>query len=147
MPSEPPAALRVVADTNIVVSRLLWRGAPRALLEASRAGQISLYTSAALLAELAEVLPRAKFAKRVAAARMGVERLVRRYARLARRITPAEIKPTVIADTDDDAVIACALAAHADLIVSGDKRLRNLKTYQGISIVTATEALKRLPQR
>ncbi len=47
---------------------------------------------------------------------------------------------------DDDAVIACALAAHADLIVSGDKRLRNMKTYQGIPIVNATEALTRLPQ-
>ena len=147
MPSEPPAELRAVADTNTVVSGLLWRGAPRAMLDAARTGQISLYTSAALLAELAEVLPRAKFAKRVAAARVSVERLVRRYARLARRITPAETKPIVLADTDDDAVIACALAAHADLIVSGDKRLRNVKNYQGIPIVTAAEALTRLAQR
>lgn len=147
MPSEPPAALRAVADTNVVVSGLLWRGAERKLLDAARAGQFSLYTSAALLAELAEVLPRAKFAKRVAAARMSVERLVRRYARLARSIIPADIKPTVLADIDDDAVIACALAAQADLIVSGDKRLRNITTYHGIPIVTAAEALTRLPQR
>jgi len=116
------------------------------MLDAARNGQISLYTSAALLAELAEVLPRAKFAKRVAAARVSVERLVRRYARLARSITPAEINPIVLADTDDDAVIACALAAHVDLIVSGDKRLRNVKNYQGIPIVTAAEALTRLAQ-
>jgi putative PIN family toxin of toxin-antitoxin system len=116
------------------------------MLDAARNGQISLYTSAALLAELAEVLPRAKFAKRVAAARVSVERLVRRYARLARSITPAEINPIVFADTDDDAVIACALAAHVDLIVSGDKRLRNVKNYQGIPIVTAAEALTRLAQ-
>jgi putative PIN family toxin of toxin-antitoxin system len=127
MPSEPPAELRAVADTNTVVSGLLWRGAERKLLDAAGAGQISLYTSAALLAELAEVLPRTKFAKRVAAAQMSVERLVRRYARLARSITAAEIKPTVLDDIDDDAVIACALAARADLIVSGDKRLRNIK--------------------
>lgn len=127
MPPEPPAALRAVADTNVVISGLLWTGAERKLLDAARAGQISLYTSAALLAELAEVLPRAKFTKRVAAAQMSVERLARRYARLARSITAAEINPTVFADIDDDAVIACALAAHADLIVSGDKRLRNMK--------------------
>ena len=37
--------------------------------------------------------------------------------------------------------------SHADLIVSGDKRVRNIKTYQGIPIVTAAEALTRLPQR
>jgi len=44
-------------------------------------------------------------------------------------------------------VLACALAARADLVVSGDKRLRNVKSYQGIPIVTAAEALTRLPQR
>lgn len=147
MPSELPAALRAVADTNVVISGLLWSGAERKLLGTARAGQISLYTSAALLAELAEVLPRAKFAKRVAAAQMSVERLVRRYARLARSITPAGIEPTVLTDVDDDAVLACALAAGADLIVSGDKRLRNIKTYQGIPIVNAAEALKRLAQQ
>ena len=147
MPSEPPAELRAVADTNTVVSGLLWQGAPRALLDAARSGQISLYTSAALLAELAEVLPRAKFAKRVAVAQMSVERLVRRYARLARSITPAEIKPTVLADTDDDAVIACALAAGVDLIVTGDKRLLNIKSHIGIPLVTVAEALRRLTER
>lgn len=88
--------------------------------------------------------PRAKLAKRVAAAQMSVERLVRRYARLAQRVTPAEINPTLLADLDDDAVIACALAAQADLIVSGDKRLRNLKSYHGIAIVNATDALARI---
>jgi predicted nucleic acid-binding protein len=100
-----------------------------------------------LLAELVEVLPRAKFAKRVAAAQISVERLARRYARLARSITPAEIRPTALADIDDDAVIACALGAGADLIISGDKRLRNIKTYHGISIVSVDEVLTRLPQR
>ena len=43
-------------------------------------------------------------------------------------------------------MLACALAAEAELIVSGDKRLRNLKTYRGIALVTAAEAVKRLPQ-
>lgn len=147
MPPEPPAALRAVADTNVVIAGLLWRGTPRKLLDAVRAGHISLYTSVELLAELTEVLQRAKFAKRVAAAQTSVERLVRRYARLARRVTPAEIKPTVLSDIDDDAVIACALAAGADLVVSGDKRLRNIKSYQGISIVSPADALTRLPQR
>ena len=45
-------------------------------------------------------------------------------------------------DPDDEAVIACALAAHADLIVSGDHDLRVLKIYQHIRIVNAPEALR-----
>ena len=49
-------------------------------------------------------------------------------------------------DADDDHVLACALAAQADLIVSGDAHLLNLKTYHRIPIVSATEALAQLPQ-
>lgn len=139
--------MRAVADTNTVVSGLLWHGAPRKFLDTARAGAISLYTSDALLAELVEVLPRKKLAKRVAASGMSVEELARRYALLAQRVTAAEIDPVVLADPDDDRVLACALGAQADLIVSGDPHLRNLKTYQGIPIVTAAEALTRIAQR
>lgn len=134
--------LRAVADTNTVVSGLLYRGSERDLLEAARAGRIALCTSAVLLAELSDVLPRAKFAERIAAAEMSVRRLVRRYARLATRVVPARIGPSVPGDPDDDAVLACALAAGADLVVSGDKQLRNLKSWQRIPIVSAGEALE-----
>jgi predicted nucleic acid-binding protein len=53
----------------------------------------------------------------------------------------------VLADPDDDRVLAWALAAQADLIVSGDSDLLNLQAYQGIPIVGAAEALKRIAQR
>jgi putative PIN family toxin of toxin-antitoxin system len=139
--------VRAVADTNTVVSGLLWHGVPRKFLDTVRAGAISLYTSDALLAELVEVLPRKKLAKRVAASGMSAEELARRYALLAQRVTAAEIEPVVLADPDDDRVLACALGAQADLIVSGDPHLRNLKAYQGIAIVTAAEALTRIAQR
>jgi len=48
--------MRVVADTNIVVSGLLWKGNPRRLLDAARDGTIDLFTSAVLLTELEDVL-------------------------------------------------------------------------------------------
>jgi len=139
--------VRAVADTNTVVSGLLWHGTERKFLDAARAGTISLYTSAVLVAELIDVLARKKLAERVAASGMSVEELARRYALLAQRVVPAEIDPVVLADPDDDHVLACALAAQADLIVSGDPHLRNLKAYQGIPIVGAAEALKRIPRR
>lgn len=138
--------MRVVADTNTIVSGLLWKGAPRALLDAAREGRILLYTSAALLEELTQVLPHAKFARRVVASRMSIPRLVRRYARLAQRIVPADINPIVAGDPDDDEVLACALAAQADIIVSGDRRVRNLKTYHGIRITSVNEALTLIPR-
>ena len=136
--------MRVVADTNIVVSALLYDGAERRLLDAARSGRIALYTSAVLLDELADVLPRTKFSDRVAASKLSIRQLVRRYARLAARVIPAEIHPVIIADPDDDAVLTCALAAAANLIVSGDNRVRNLKHFHRIPILNAAQALVRI---
>jgi predicted nucleic acid-binding protein len=61
------------------------------------------------------------------------------YAALAAVIEPAEIEPVVLDDPDDDAVIACAVAAHSEVIVSGDSHLLDLKQYRGIRILTAAE--------
>ena len=75
--------MRVVLDTNTVVSGLLWEGPASVLLQAARENRIELFTSAVLLAELADVLPRAKFARKRAAAQLSPEQLARRYALLA----------------------------------------------------------------
>jgi putative PIN family toxin of toxin-antitoxin system len=139
--------VRLVLDTNVVAAGLLWRGPPNRLVEEAFDGKIELATSPALLVELEAVLPRTKFARQVAKQPLSVAGLVLRYAELTKLVHPAPIAPVVLTDPDDDHVLACALAAQADLIVSGDSHLLELKEYQGIPIVSATEALKRLPQR
>ncbi|HXG68464.1 MAG TPA: putative toxin-antitoxin system toxin component, PIN family [Blastocatellia bacterium] len=136
--------MRVVADTNVVVSGLLWRGNPRRVLDAARDGIIELYTSAALLEELEAVLSREKFATRLEAANLTVHELVVGYAALATVIEADAIEPVILADPDDDTVLACALAAQCEVIASGDSHLLDLKQYQGIRIVTATELLAEL---
>jgi uncharacterized protein len=50
--------VRIVADTNTILSGLLWQGPPRQILDRARAGVITLHTSLVLLAELAEVISR-----------------------------------------------------------------------------------------
>ena len=56
---------------------------------------------------------------------------------------PVDVPRVIENDTDDDHVLACALAGRADLIVSGDKRLRSLGgQYQGIPIVTPAQAVR-----
>ena len=137
--------MRVVADTNTVVSGLLWHGNPRRVLDAARAGTLQLYTTAGLLAELDEVLQRPKFAQRLALAGVTSHTLVLGYAAFARLIEPVEIAPVIIADPDDDAVLACAVTARAEMIVSGDSHLLDLKEYEGIPIMTAAQLLTRIP--
>jgi putative PIN family toxin of toxin-antitoxin system len=131
--------MRVVADTNIVVSGLLWRGNPRRILDATRAGDIQLFTTPILLTELEDVLSREKFASRLASVGVTPHDLVLGYAALASVIEPAELEPVILADPDDDAVLACAVAARGVVIVSGDRHLLDLKQYLDIRIVTAAE--------
>lgn len=140
--------MRLVLDTNTVVSALLWKGSPHDLFAAVRERRdIALYSSPKLLAELAEladVLGREKLAPAVAASNRSPEEQLRQYISLVRIVTPASVQPVIVADPDDDHVIACALAAGADLIVSGDRHLLNLRSYQGMPIVAVTEALARV---
>ena len=133
--------VRIVADTNTIVSALLWRGPSHRLIAALEDYPIAFYTSRVLLDELADVLPRRKLAKVVRATGKTPAQLVAEYEGFVTVVTPASIRRTVPDDPDDDHVLACALAAQADLIVSGDAHLRNLKRYHDMRIVAAAEAL------
>jgi putative PIN family toxin of toxin-antitoxin system len=132
---------RLVADTNTVVSALLWRGAPHRLFQAAEAEELSFYASRALIDELADVLARRKLAAAVKAGGKSVSALLAEYEALVELVRPRQLPRRVGRDPDDEAVLACAAAARADLIVSGDQDLLVLKTYRRMRIVSANEAL------
>ena len=138
--------MRLVFDTNTALSALLWGGTPERLLEAAEAGRIELASSAALLAELHGVMTREKFARQLTKRGLTVADLFDGYAALVMMVTPAAMTPVVTRDPDDDHVIACSLAAQADVIVSGDNDLLVLGDYRGIRIVNAREALVLIAQ-
>jgi uncharacterized protein len=135
--------VRLVVDTNVVISALLWGGTPKALFALGETHDISFHTSRALLDELADVLSRKKLAKTIAAINATPASLLRHYQGFAHVVQPRTIQRVVPNDPDDDAVIACALAARADLIVSGDRHLHDLGgNYKGIRIVTPSQAVQ-----
>lgn len=135
--------MRLVLDTNVVASGLLWGGAPAQLLDAAQVGEIELFTSRPLLAELSNILIRSKFANAIAATGLPSDELVLGYAELVTVVEPALIALTIVEDPSDDQVLACAIAAHADLIVSGDKHLHSLGgQYKGITIIRPAEAAR-----
>ena len=139
------ASVRLVLDTNTIVSGLLWKGTPHALLEivGERRDRV-LCSSPKLLAELADVLSRQKFRPILASAGKTSEQLLSRYISVAQIVRPESVPAVIHSDPDDDHVLACAVAAQADLIVSGDGHLLKLKAYRGISIATATQALRQI---
>ncbi|MBI5671958.1 MAG: putative toxin-antitoxin system toxin component, PIN family [Nitrospirae bacterium] len=128
--------MRVVADTNVIVSAMLWIGSPHQILVASEDARLTLCTSPSLLRELTGVLSRPKFAPRLRALQVSVSELTTGYARLARLVNPQRIMRVVAEDPADDEVLACALAARAHYIVSGDTDLLRVRSYRGISILS-----------
>lgn len=136
--------MRAVVDTNVLIAGLLWRGPPHALLEHARAGTLSLVSSPALLTELAEVIGRAKFDAVLARSNTSRERLLAEVRRLAEVIEPPALSQPVCRDPDDDQVLALAIAARADLVVSGDDDLLSVGSFEGIPVVAPSEAVRRI---
>jgi len=137
--------MRIVLDTNLLVSGIISTGLPRQLVVAAKAGTFELCTSEMLLDELLDVISRDKFATRLVQAGLAPLTIVEDLRALAVVVSPSMVARVVLADPDDDHVLAAALTGAADLIVTGDKRdLLPLGSYQGIPIVTAKEALERI---
>jgi uncharacterized protein len=117
------------------------RGPSHALLEHVRAGTVSLVSSPALLAELADVIGRAKFDAILQRTNTSRERSLAEVRDLAQVIEPPPLPQPICRDPDDDEVLALAAAAKAELIVSGDNDLLSLKSFQAIAIVAPAEAI------
>ena len=143
--------MRVVLDTNILVSGVISAGgSPRILLDGARGRVFELCTRTTLLAELLDVISREKFAARLFKAGLTPQGIVADIRRVAYMANPSSVPRVIKNDPDDDHVLACAVTGQAALIVSGDKHLQDVGAmYQGIRIVRAAEAINlitRLPQ-
>lgn len=132
--------MRVVLDTNVVASAILWGGTPRLLLNAAREKRIDLFTSTLLLAELTDILGRSKFDTKIAASGLTVDEIVYGYARLASVVQPFTV-PRIAPDPNDDMVLGTALAARAFAIVTGDKALLTVGEHEGIRLLTVAQAI------
>lgn len=138
--------MRAILDTNILVAALFWHGRPHQLLERVRDGSLSLITSPILFAELEEVLGRSKFDSVLLRSRTSREKSLDEVRRLAELLDPPPLPEPICRDPDDDHVLAVAIAAQADFIVTGDTDLLVLNAVQGIPILTPAQALKRLEE-
>ena len=122
--------MRVVADTNVLVSALIFPGGPpEAFYRLALEGKVELVTSRPLLAELGRVLSD-KFGWQPER----VEELIEQLLRLAEIVDPQETVAEIDADPTDNRVLEAAAEGRADTIVSGDQHLLVLASWRGITI-------------
>lgn len=133
------AKARVVLDTNVYISALLWTGIPHRLLRLAEAGDLTFVTTPAIMEELREALGRPKFRLRIRDLQTSVAELVESLLSIVEVVQDLPIEPVIKRDPDDDKILACAAAAQAEWIISGDHHLLNVKRYKGIRIVTPTQ--------
>ena len=122
--------MKVVADTNVLVSALIFPGgSPEAFYRLALEGRIDLVTSRPLLAELGRVLME-KFGWEAERAEEAIGQVVR----LAEIVAPREALSEIEADPADNRVLEAAAEGGADAIVSGDRHLLALGSWRGIEI-------------
>lgn len=129
--------MKVVLDTNILVSALIFPGgSPETVYRRALDGSLGLVTTAALMAELGRVLE-TKFGWRESR----VEEAVGQLLRVGEIVKPTRRIKLITADAADNAVLEAASAGAAAVIVSGDHHLLDLGTYEGIRILDAAAFL------
>lgn len=137
--------MRAVVDTNLLVSGLLWGGNPGKLMAAGQAGTLRLCSSEFLLAELEMVLSRAKFGARLSARSVTADAGLASVRSICEIFDPPAMPmPPELRDPMDLAVLACAVSAEVDVIITGDKDLLALNPFKDIPIITVADALRRL---
>lgn len=136
--------MRVVIDTNIWVSGLLWRGVPWRLLCLAEQAEIQLCMSPEMLDELEQVLSYERLSPRLVQLGLTPSELVAYALRLALIFEVPKGAPIVAADPDDDVFLRCAEVAEARYVVSGDHHLLDVHEYAGIEILTVDDFLARM---
>jgi putative PIN family toxin of toxin-antitoxin system len=129
--------IRVVIDANVFVSAALKpHSKPAQIIDLVKEGKIALVISHTILEELKRVFRYPKIRKELCLTESEIDEALAEIAQAA-ILMPGKIQIRAIKDDpEDNRYLECAVEGQADFIISGDKHLLNLKTYQGITIVT-----------
>jgi putative PIN family toxin of toxin-antitoxin system len=122
--------VKVVLDTNVLISAIMFGGKSREILEMGISGKIKIFLSQDILKEMSGVLVGRKFRAPVAF----VQQTIQELSEIAELVIVREKINAVKNDPDDNFILECAVSAKADYIVSGDSDLLSLGHFRKIKI-------------
>ena len=134
---------RIVLDTNVLISALLFGGKPRRVLDLVISGSADCTLSTVILDELKDVLQRPKFGFSANVCFHIIEEL----HGACDIISPSVSVDIIRSDPDDNRILECAAEAHAHFIVSGDPHLLDLGKFEKIRILSPADYLKEFEAR
>ncbi|AFZ30393.1 putative toxin-antitoxin system toxin component, PIN family [Gloeocapsa sp. BRSZ] len=134
--------MKVLLDTNIWVSGLLWGGVPGEILKLAQSQQISIVASDALLQELEITLSYVKLQQRISLLGVTVEDLMLLVTQLVEIFPILPLNVPQLRDRDDTSVLATALAGNVYAIITGDRDLLILEEFAGIIILKPQDFLR-----
>jgi len=135
--------VRVVVDTNVAVSGLLWPGPPNQILKWARERILEIVACEQTTDELRRVLQYKRFAQRLSTLEINAPEVLAYFLNLVFFVpTPELIPQEIFEDPFDNFFLALASHNDARLIISGDRHLLDLREYEQIQIVTPSEACR-----
>jgi uncharacterized protein len=135
--------MRVVIDTNVWLSALLWGGQPSLIIQLIEQKQIQAISSENILTELTDILQKPKLQKRLDRLEITADEVVVIAKRLMTLVVTEEVIIPQLRDPKDQMVLATAISGDAQIVISGDKDLLILHPYGNISILLPQEFLTR----
>jgi len=136
---KPKKIIRVVLDTNVLISALLFKGELSRIVGLWQKGKITPVISKETFDELRTVLEYPKFSLSRAEIESLIEHEILPFFEV---VNIGKHVKGACRDPEDDKFISCALSANADYIVTGDKDLSDLRKYQSIKIIHASDFMK-----
>ncbi len=131
--------MKIVIDTNVLISAIFWTGKPKQLLNKVRRGEATFLVSEDLLNEFKEVLMRKD--KPFKLSLEEAERVVTEMRGIAQIVHPNS-QVVVCKDERDNKVLECAIDGRAEYVISGDLHLLGLKSFKGVKIISVTDFLR-----
>jgi len=131
--------MRVIIDTNVLISGIFFGGPPAKILEAWHGGELKLVVSPEILEEYFEVCERIS----VRYPDIDIAPILVLVARNSQVVESPPLAEQISRDVDDDKFIACAIASDTRTIISGDNDLVTVSGYKSVKVVTPRDFVDR----